>query len=184
MKRTSLTQSQVRVLEDALVQHGNIVAFADLAPLIPVQSPANKRRVVKQLVDAGWLVRIKRGLYQIAALSTLGMLTLSRYTVAQLLVDESYISFETALQYHGMYDQLPAAVTSVGIKQYPDVTLEGIRYQYIKTSEKYYFGWQEIEFDGSLRKVATPEKSPHRSRSVSPDAAGRKPGGREAGALS
>ena len=139
MKQAVLNRTQLDVLENALIRHGNIVTFADLAPLIPAQAAANKRQFVKQMADTGWLVRIKRGLYQIAELSTLGMLTLSRYTVAQLLVEESYVSFETALQYHGMYDQLPGAVVSVARQQHAEVILEGIRYRTIKTSDKFYW---------------------------------------------
>lgn len=159
MKRASLTRSQLNILENALLRYGNVVTTAELTSLISAQTDARKRQVVKQMADAGWLVRIKRGLYQIADLSSLGMLTLSRYTVAHLLVEESYVSFEAALQFHGMYDQLPGAVTSVSLKQYPTVTLEDIRYQYIKTSEKYYFGWEEVHLDGRVSKIATPEKA-------------------------
>lgn len=159
MKRTSLTQTQQEVLEHALVRHGAIVTTADLADLIPLEDAGQKRRFVKQMADTGWLVRIKRGLYQIADLSSLGMLTLSRYTIAQLLVEESYVSCEAALQFHGMYDQLPATVTSVARTQYPTVTLEGIAYQYIKTSDKYYFGWEEVSLDGRTNKIATAEKA-------------------------
>ena len=159
MKRVSLALPQQKVLENALVQYGSVVTTADLAKLIPVQGAAQKRRFVKQMADAGWLVRVKRGLYQIADLSSLGMLTLSRYTIAQLLVEDSYVSFQAALQFHGMYDQLPGTVASVSLKQYPTVTLEGIEYQFIKTSEKYYFGWEEATMDGRTNKIATAEKA-------------------------
>ena len=139
MKRVSLSKSQQEVLEDALIHYGSVVTTADLAELIPVQGAAQKRRFVKQMADAGWLVRIKRGLYQIADLSSLGMLTLSRYTIAQLLVEDSYVSFEAALQFHGMYDQLPGTVISVAGKQYPMVMLEGIEYQFIKDGGQILF---------------------------------------------
>ena len=43
--------------------------------------------------------------------------------------------------------------------QYPTVTLEDIAYQYIKTSDKYYFGWEEASLDGRTSKIATAEKA-------------------------
>lgn len=159
MKRASLTQSQLEILENALLRYGNIVTTGELTSLISAKTADRKRQVVKQMADAGWLVRIKRGVYQISDLSSLEMLTLSRYTVAQLLVGESYVSFETALQYHGMYDQLPGTVTSISLKRHSIVTLEGIDYRFITTKEQYYFGWQEVQSDGRTAKVATPEKA-------------------------
>jgi predicted transcriptional regulator of viral defense system len=159
MKQSSLNQSQLGVLENALIRYGNVVTFTDLSSLIPTQAVAYKRQFVKQMVDSGWLVRIKKGLYQISDLSSLGMLTLSRYCIAQLLVKESYVSTEAALEFHGMYDQLPSTVTSVALKQYSQVNLEGIWYQYIKTTDKFYFGWQEHQIDGRANRIATPEKA-------------------------
>ena len=158
MKQVSLTQSQLKSWRTRCCSHGTVVTTAELASLIPVQGGAQKRQFVKQMADAGWLVRIKRGLYQIADLSSLGMLTLSRYTLAQLLVEESYVSFEAALQFHGMYDQLPGTVTSISLKQYPTVTLEGIEYRFIKTSEKFYFGWEETRVDGGQTRSPRPRR--------------------------
>lgn len=159
MKNVSLTQYQVQVLENALIKYGNVVTVNQLTGLMSEHTTQHRRRLIKQMADAGWLVRIKRGLYQIADLSSLGMLTLSRYVIAQLLVEESYVSFESALQYHGLFDQLPATVASITLTQYPEVNLEGIHYRYIKTSDKYYFGWQDVQLDGRTCHIATPEKA-------------------------
>lgn len=159
MKRTALTQIQLNVLEEALLTFGDVVTASEIESLIPSNSPVRRRQLIKQMADAGWLVRIKRGLYQIADLSSLGMLTLSRYAVAQLLTPQSYVSFEAALQYHGMFDQLLGSVTSVSLKQRTLAVLEGIQYRYIKTSDKYFYGWEGISIDGHASKIATAEKA-------------------------
>ena len=63
------------------------------------------------------------------------------------------------MQYHGFYDQLPGTVTSISLKQRPTVTLEGIDYRFIKTGEKYFFGWETAQIDGRTVKISTPEKA-------------------------
>lgn len=90
MRNTLLTRTQLGILENALLHYDNIVTTAQLASLLAAQTDVRKRQIAKQMADPGWLVRVKRGLYQIADLCSLGMLTLSRFTVAQLLVEEAY----------------------------------------------------------------------------------------------
>ena len=171
MKRTVLNQAQLQLLEQALAAHGSVVTFADLAALLPGKSAAGRRTFVKTLVDAGWLVRIKRGVFQIADMSSLGTLSISRLAVAQIIVPDSYVSFEVALQHWGLHDQLPATVTSIAVQQRGPVVIEGIRYRYVKTVKDYYFGWQTMELSQRQVRVAYPEKSLvdllqfHRSRS-------------------
>jgi predicted transcriptional regulator of viral defense system len=159
MKRTVLNQTQLEILEQALVVYGSVVTFVDLAALLPDKSDAYKRTLIKSLVDAGWLVRIQRGLYQIAELSSLGSLSISRFAVAQILVPESYVSFEAALQYWGLYDQLPAAVTSVALQQHGPVKVEGMRYRFVKTVSTYFYGWQTVELSQRQVRIAHAEKA-------------------------
>jgi predicted transcriptional regulator of viral defense system len=159
MKRTILTQAQLEVLEQILVQVGNVVTFDQIVPFLPVDTSEQQRQFIYRLVQAGWLVRIKKGLYQVADLSSLGALTLSPYNIAHLLVPESYVSFESALQHHGLYDQLLNGTVSVSLKQHQTVALQGFAYQYVKTLQKYFYGWQEYGLDSQMVKIATPEKA-------------------------
>jgi predicted transcriptional regulator of viral defense system len=147
------------VLEQALMIYGSVVTFADVAALLPDKSDAYKRTLVKSLVDAGWLVRIQRGVYQIAEMSSLGSLSISRFAVAQILVPESYVSFEAALQHWGLYDQLPATVTSVALQQYGPLVVQGIRYRFVKTVETYFNGWQTVEISQRRVRIAYAEKA-------------------------
>ena len=79
--------------------------------------------------------------------------------MAQLLVPESYVSFESALQFHGLHDQLLNSTNSVALRQHERIDLQGYSYHYVKTSEKYYFGWDEQNIEGHKVKIASPEKA-------------------------
>jgi predicted transcriptional regulator of viral defense system len=160
MKRTVLTQTQLNILEEALLRFGLVVTIDDLAELMSDKRPGYRRKIVKSLVDSGWLVRIKRGVYQIADMSSLGTLSLSRLAVAQILLPDSYVSFEAALQHWGMYDQLLAGIGSVSRQPYygPD-QVDGVRYVFVKTTDVYFYGWQTVEIDQQHVQVATAEKA-------------------------
>ena len=71
------------------------------------------KKLITKLVGNGWLIRIKRGLYAISDFNNRGFLSLSPYIVANLLVKDSYVSFESALSYYGMFDQWTNTVISI-----------------------------------------------------------------------
>jgi predicted transcriptional regulator of viral defense system len=102
-----LSDDQQDFLEVVLLQLGGVVTYEQIAGLIPYDHEVAKRRFVSQLRRAGWFVPIKNGLYQVTSdISALGTLSLSRYVIAQYLLPGSYVSFEGALQFHGLHDQL------------------------------------------------------------------------------
>lgn len=158
MKNATLTLRDIRLLEDAIITYGDVASFEQLAELSDMERIYARKRI-SQLADQGWLVRIKKGLYALSDISSLGSIRLSHYTVAQLLVDESYISFEAALQYHGMYDQLQQMIRSVACKQYKTTEVGGLTYRFIKTTNTYFYGWDTVAVGSRQVKMATPEKA-------------------------
>lgn len=159
MKSSVLNTTQLTFLEELMLRFGKVVTYEQIAPLISTPDAVAKRQFMSRLVAAGWLVRIKKGVYQVADISSLGTLTLSRYAVAQILLPGSYVSFEAALQFHGMHDQLLQTTTSITLSQRPSVTLQDYHYRFVKTSEKYFFGFQEDSIDGQKALIASPEKA-------------------------
>jgi len=160
MKQTILSAKQSELLENLIVKHSQIVTFDQIiSETKDSWDYKQAKNLITKLVINGWLIRIKRGLYAISNLSTRGSLSLSPYTVANLLVTNSYVSFESALQQYGMFDQLTDKTVSVSLKKYKIVTLHSTEYYFIKTKPDYYFGWQEITIDNHTTRIATPEKA-------------------------
>lgn len=158
MRNIALTHRDTRLLEDAIITYGDVVSFEQLAALSDMER-AYARKRISHLADQGWLVRIKKGLYALSDISSRGFLRLSHYAVAQLLVTESYISFEAALQYHGMYDQLQQTIRSVARKQHKTTEVGGLTYRFIKTSEAHFYGWETVTIDSRQVKISTAEKA-------------------------
>lgn len=160
MKQTVLSVNQSELLENLIVKYGQIVTSAQIF------SEAEKfwdykqaKNLVTKLVKNGWLIRIKRGLYAISDLSSRGFLSLSPYVAANLLNHQSYVSFESALQHYGMFDQLVGKTISISLIQYKSVKLAGMEYSFVKTKPEYYFGWQNVPIDSRTARIATPEKA-------------------------
>jgi len=160
MKKTTLATKDSDLLEQLIIKHGKVVTASQIEAVSKhtwdYQQTHNR---LQKLLENGWLIRIKRGLYVIADLSSRGFLSVSPYVIANLLVEESYVSFEAALAYRGLFDQFTGKFTSVSLKQYKPTELDSIQYLFIKTQEKMYAGWEKVEIENMSAKIAFAEKA-------------------------
>lgn len=160
MKQTILSTQQGALLEDLIVTYGQIVTSEQIyAQGKNVWGQQVAKNVITKLTRNGWLIRVKRGLYAISDLSNRGFLSLSPSVVAHLLVKNSYVSFESALAYHGMFDQLTNKTISISQVQYKTVRLQSVEYSFVKVQDKWYFGWQDVSIDNKAIRMATAEKA-------------------------
>jgi len=160
MKQTILSTQQSALLEDLIVKYGQIVTSEQIyAQGKDVWDQQVAKNVVTRLTHNGWLIRVKRGLYAISDLSNRGFLSLSPSVVASLLVKDSYVSFESALAYHGMFNQLTNKTISISQVQYKSVQLQSVEYSFVKVLDKWFFGWQDVSIDNKTVRMATAEKA-------------------------
>lgn len=92
---------------------------AELAALVP-GSPAARHNQVKRALASEQLIQIKRGLYQLAP--RYQRHGIHAFTVAQQIYGPSYISFESALSYHGLIPESVPTVTSATSKRLKTVS--------------------------------------------------------------
>jgi predicted transcriptional regulator of viral defense system len=160
MKQTILSSQQSILLESLIVKHGKVVTSEQIYTLGKgMWGQQVMKNVVTRLTRNGWLIRVKRGLYAISDLSNRGFLSLSSYVVANLLVKDSYVSFESALAYHSLFDQLTNKTISIAQVQYKTVQLQSVEYSFVKVQNKWFFGWQEVSIDNKTVRMATAEKA-------------------------
>ena len=160
MKQTILTANQNELLENLIAKYGQIVTTEQIyAESQGSEDQRQAKKVIAKLVKHGWLMRIRRGLYAISDFSNRGFLSLSPYLVANLFVQESYVSFESALSYHGMFDQLTSTIISISKIQYKTVQLNATEYSFVNVKDQFFFGWQEVTIDGKVARIATAEKA-------------------------
>jgi len=160
MKQTILNTKQSTLLENLIVKYGQIVTTDQIySQAEGLWEQQRTKKVVVELARNGWLIRVKRGLYAISNLSSRGFLSLSPYVVAHLLVKDSYVSFESALSYHGIFDQLTNKTISISQVQYKSVQLQSVKYSFVKVLDKWFFGWEEVSIDNKTVRMATAEKA-------------------------
>ena len=160
MKQTILSQKQSELLENLIGKYGLIVSSEQVIEFAKSNwDHQQAKNLITKLVKDGWLIRIKRGLYAISGLTGRGFLSVSPYVVANLLVKDSYVSFESALQFHNMFDQLMSKTVSVGLKMYKTVQLNNMEYGFVKTKKGLYFGFIEAPMEEHVARIATAEKA-------------------------
>jgi predicted transcriptional regulator of viral defense system len=157
---TILSKKESLLLESLMAKYSLLVNFDQIqAELDKNYSRQQVRNLVAKMSKNGWLVRIKKGVYHIANLESRGFAGASTFIIAQNILEESYISLESALQFHGIFDQYLKMVTSFCLKKQASKEIQDITYKFVKTSKKNFYGWQDVQIEGRMVKIATLEKA-------------------------
>ncbi len=158
MKRVKATENELEILETALIEYGAVITFDQLSSLFNKNREYTRKRISK-LTQQGWLKRIKKGVFVLADLSSRGTLSISYNAVVNAMVEEAYISFEAALQHHGMYDQLLTNINAISLQRFKSISIDGIAFKFITTKQQYFYGWEMHNIDGQSVKIARVEKA-------------------------
>jgi len=120
--------------------------------------PAALRNQVKQWVDKGYLLCLKRGIYTLNTEDR--KVGLSLYCLANYLYTPSYVSLETALSFYGLIPERVDTITSVTTKKTQTFQndLGCFRYRNIQKSNFRDFIVEKDE-QGNTFQIATPEKA-------------------------
>jgi hypothetical protein len=121
-------------------------------------SPAEIRRQLSRWVEAGKLVQIRRGLYALA--SPFAKARVDPYALATRLRRPSYVSLQSALQYHGVIPEGVPVVTSVTTVRPGRVPTPVGVYIYRHVHRSLFWGYQRVDLLGGQGfYVASPEKA-------------------------
>jgi predicted transcriptional regulator of viral defense system len=159
MKNSILSKKESNLIETLILKYGILITSKQINSELSSNSIEYIHRFVSNLVKKGWLVRVKNGVFALSDLYNRGNTTLSQYTIANTIGEQSYVSFGFALQYCGMFDQLQDTISSVSLKQYSQRTVGDTKYTFISTKEKYFYGFKEVNLGKSNARIATAEKA-------------------------
>lgn len=122
-----------------------------------------------RLVHAGWLIRLKRGLYARGELLP-GEARIHPFAVATQLVRPSAISHFSALNHHGLTEQLPRIVTAFTSRKVVTPSMRageregrgrhvweaaGVRCEYVTVRAEHFFGIEEVWVDERFKVPIT-----------------------------
>jgi predicted transcriptional regulator of viral defense system len=139
-------------------------------------------QVLSHLEKAGWIIRLRRGLY--AGTGSLpGGVQVHPFAVATRLVDPSAISHWSAMSYHGFTDQIPHIVTAFTPQKVFTPTMRrsnakigrkhsweiwGARYEYVTVIPDHFFGIEDVWVDERFRIPITDKERTILETFVSP----------------
>ena len=161
MKKTLLSHKDADFLQEAIAHYGRIVTFTQVAGILKKEySHAQAKNRLSLLAKTGWLLRIKRGLYAIITdIGSLASSDISFFTLARALNKDSYISFENALQYYGMFEQMLENITAITFRRGRKYNVKGTEIKFFQIKKSLYFGFTSERSDIGSVNIARKEKA-------------------------
>ncbi len=158
-KYTSLTKIDLSIIEKIISHCGNVTdSICIYDALYKEYSKAEVKNKITKLNKAGWLIRIKKGIYVITNVDSHNFVNISPMIISNIFVPDSYVSFEYALNYYGLFDQLTRKITAITSLKSRNFTFQDLDFQFVKTKPHLIFGYKEIAINGLKAKVAELEK--------------------------
>lgn len=161
MKSTILSEKDAYLIEKAILQYGRILSIRDLMSIFQKEySKASAHNRINLLSRAGWLRRLKKGLYLVIdTITARSEIDVSLMSIANALVAGSYVSLAHALNYYQLFDQYSTTVVSVTVKGNKKYLFDGYTFRYSKVRQDMYFGFTEKTINGKRVRLAEAEKA-------------------------
>lgn len=120
------------------------------------KSPDSRYSIIKRAIKQGYLNLIRRDLYLISNHSQM----INNFEIAPIVSGPSYVSFESALSYHGWIPEAVRTTTSATVKKSRecDTTIGIFSYEHIPI-EIFPFGVGQHRNGDVVLFIATPEKA-------------------------
>ncbi len=120
-----------------------------LKQLLGIRTESGIYRVLQDLITTGVLQKLEAGKYMIMSEKP------HQFMLANFLYEPSYISFETALNFHGILPQFPFDVTSATPNKPTKKVIGEEHFSYTQIKKSLYWGF--VKKDNFL--IAEPEKA-------------------------
>lgn len=120
------------------------------------KSTYSRHAIIKRAIQKDYLIPIRRDLYLIKNSKTL----INSFEIAPIIYGPSYVSFESALSYHGWIPEAVRTTTCASVKRNKEFeTPIGIfSYEHIPT-DVFSFGVEQHQKDGLTLFIAAPVKA-------------------------
>lgn len=156
--RKALSGKESRILSELSYKNKGLFTVADLKEHVP-----NPRNFLHHLIEKNWILKIRSGVYLIAPLEAgeegAAAYTLHSFAIASVLVKPYYIGYWSALNFHGLTDQVPPSVYIATTKFRHPKEILGTRFVFIKVHVRKMFGMDETEIEKMPIRISSPEKT-------------------------
>ena len=158
--RRGLSERESRALARLTSQNNEIFRIDELAEALDTTYDSAKTTAAR-LETNGWVARLKPGVYLVVPLAAGedSQYTAHEFVTANHLVEPMYISFWSALGFHGFTEQVPRSVYVATTKRRQDRTVHDVEYHLITLAERKFFGAEQFDVGGHTVPIATQEKT-------------------------
>ena len=158
--KQGLSRREALALTRLASQNRTIITLDDIQDVIDV-SYDDAKKIANNLVHKKWLDRLKSGTYLIIPLvaGETGEYTEHEFVIASHLADPMYISYWTALNYHGLTEQVPLTVFAATTDQVPDREIHGVTYTFVTVTAAKFYGYDSVAVDAQQVNMASVEKT-------------------------
>ena len=158
--KQGLSRREALALTRLASRNRTIITIDDIQDAIDVPYD-DAKKVANNLVHKKWLDRLKSGTYLIVPLAAgeSGEYTEHEFVIASHLADPVYISYWSALNYHGLTEQVPMTVFAATTEQAPSREIHGVTYTFVTLTEAKFFGYDTAAIGSHRVNVASVEKT-------------------------
>jgi predicted transcriptional regulator of viral defense system len=113
------------------------------------------------LEEKGWLERIAHGKYLILPLAAgeNAVYTEHEFVIASALVEPMYVGYWSAMNHHGLTEQLSRTVYIVTTERTSEREIHGVTYRPVSLTEQKFFGYRPTAVESSQVNVSSIEKT-------------------------
>ncbi len=137
----------------------NIFTLADAKRIVK----KNTKELMHSLIEKKWVLPLKRGLYVIVPLDVgvkgADSFIVHNFVIACNLVRPYYIGFWSALNYHGLSDQIPSTTFIATTEAKKPLKILNNDYHFVGLESSKFFGITQVEIEGRKIKISDPEKT-------------------------
>lgn len=121
------------------------------------------KKFMSSLMKKRWVLQLKRGLYAVVPLD-IGVkgaenFIVHDFVIASYLTKPYYIGFWSALNYHGLSEQIPTTIFIASSKPKPSMSIINSRFLFVQISRSKFIGIEKTEIDGQMINISEKNKT-------------------------
>jgi len=159
-QRKSLSTRESQALSRLASEGRQVITIGDVENTLE-SSRKSAKDMVYSLKKKGWLERLSQGKYLILPLSAgeNAVYTEHEFVIASALVEPMYIGYWSAMNHHGLTEQMSRTVYLVTTKRAETREIHGVEYRPVSVTEQKFFGYQPMAVGSAQVNIASIEKT-------------------------
>jgi predicted transcriptional regulator of viral defense system len=160
IQRKSLSTRESQALSRLASESRQIITSSDIADVLDIPRKSAKD-MAYALKEKGWLERIAHGKYLILPLAAgeNGVYTAHEFVIGSALVEPMYVGYWSALNHHGLTEQLSRTVYIVTTERAQERDIHGVTYRPVTVTEQKFFGYQPTAVGSNQVNISSTEKT-------------------------